>query len=218
MDRDTSHQNKGAQSPVQPDLEHVQGGEFTASLGNPLQCLTTGPAKNACLKSNPNLPSSRLNAFPLVLSLYALVISPPPALLSALRYWNAAVRSPRSLPFAVRGPRPSRSCSCRDRARAWGRAGPREGAAVTHSGSVLARRRCGPAPAEAMRASDREVSLSSRRLRTTPRDTRGALALAWGHPSWVACWWLQYRHPGSTGLNSCTPDLCFPYKQEIWIL
>lgn len=61
------------------------------------------PPSSVFLIFNLNLPSSNLNAFCFVLSLHAVVISPSAALLSALRYWKAAARSPRSLPFAVRG-------------------------------------------------------------------------------------------------------------------
>ena len=35
-----------AQSPVQPDLEYIQGGVFTTSLGSLCQCLTTLRAHN----------------------------------------------------------------------------------------------------------------------------------------------------------------------------
>ena len=65
--------------PVQPGLEHFQGGAAAASLGNLGQCLTTLMVKNFFVISGLNLPSFSLKPLPLVLSLHALFKSPSPA-------------------------------------------------------------------------------------------------------------------------------------------
>ena len=86
------------QSPVQPGLEHCQGGASTASLGNLCPCLITLTVKNSFLISNLNLPSFSLKPLPLVLSLHALVKIPSPAFLQASP-WKPAMTSAWSLFF-----------------------------------------------------------------------------------------------------------------------
>jgi len=71
-----------AQSPIQPGLEHFQGGgAFTASLGNLFKYLTSLMVKNFILISNLDITCFSLKPLPLVLSLHALVKSPSPAFL-----------------------------------------------------------------------------------------------------------------------------------------
>jgi len=90
-----------AQSPIQPGLEHSQGGASTAPLGNLFQCLTTLVVKNFFLISNLNLPSFNLKP----LTPCPITTSPSKKSLSSFlvgffRYWKAAVRSHRSLLFS----------------------------------------------------------------------------------------------------------------------
>ncbi|KAK4831170.1 hypothetical protein QYF61_015640 [Mycteria americana] len=66
-------------------LNTSRDGASTASLGNLFQCLATLIVKNFFLISNLNLPSFSLKPLPLVLSLQALVKSPPPAFLYPFR-------------------------------------------------------------------------------------------------------------------------------------
>ena len=76
---------QGAQSSIQPGLEHCQGGDSHSFSRQPGQGLTTLIGKNFFAISNPNLPSFSLKPSPLVLSLHALVKSPSPALLLWLK-------------------------------------------------------------------------------------------------------------------------------------
>jgi len=82
MSKDTFHQTRLLRAPLA--LNPAREGAATASLGNPGQGLTTLIAKNFFLVSNLNLPSFRLEPFPLVLSLHTLVKSPSPSFLLAL--------------------------------------------------------------------------------------------------------------------------------------
>jgi len=59
LNRDT-HSSISAHSPIQPDLECLQGWSTTTSLGNLCQCFTTLTANNFFLISNLNLPSCSL--------------------------------------------------------------------------------------------------------------------------------------------------------------
>jgi len=71
-----------AQSPVQPGLEHFQGGDSHSFSGQPVPVFHHPHGEEFFfLISNLNLPSFSLEPFPLVLSLPALVKSPSPAFL-----------------------------------------------------------------------------------------------------------------------------------------
>ena len=68
--------DQGAQSPVQADLEHCQGGGSHSFFGQPVPVPHTLIGEDFFLISDLNLPCLSLKPSPLVLSLHALVKSP----------------------------------------------------------------------------------------------------------------------------------------------
>jgi len=84
-----SHSSISCSEPLQGDTECLQGWGTTTSLGNLCQCLPTLIIKCIFFISNPNLPSSSLKTFPLVLSQQTLLKSLPPSFLQPpIRYWK----------------------------------------------------------------------------------------------------------------------------------
>ena len=108
-------------APSNLTLNVSRDGASTTSLGNLFQCFTTLIVKNFFFISSLNLPSFSLNPLPLALLQQALLKSLFPSLLQApLKYWKAAVRSPRSLLlFRLNSPN-SLSFSSQERAPALG--------------------------------------------------------------------------------------------------
>ena len=87
--------DKIAQRPIQPGIECIQKGGIHNSLGNLFLYLTTLTVKNFFPISSPNLPSSILKPFPLVLLLHVLTKSPSPV--APRSYWEVLLGLPKAV-------------------------------------------------------------------------------------------------------------------------